>query len=84
MEVNIRQELQEPELEQLTLPGFSEDERNQLKKDRNALRARLERIPEEKGQEQATIEKHYADPQDRTFPVAVIFLVPRTKAWGAM
>ena len=84
LEINIRQELKEPELEQLTLPGFSEDERDQLKKDRNALRARLERIPDEKEQEQATIEKHYADPQARTFPVAVIFLVPRTKTWGAM
>ena len=29
------------------------------------------------------IEKHYADPEARTFPVAVIFLVPQTKARGA-
>ena len=83
LDANIRRELDEPEELQLTFAFYNEMEQNQLKKDRNALRARLERIPDEKKQETAMIEKHYADPEARTFPVAVIFLVPQTKAWGA-
>ena len=83
LDANIRRELDEPEELQLTFAFYNEMEQNQLKKDRNALRARLERIPDEKKQETAMIEKHYADPEARTFPVAVIFLVPQKKAWGA-
>jgi ERCC4-related helicase len=83
LDANIRKELKEPSVVQLTFDFFTEDEKLQLKKDINALRNRLNRIPEEKEREKATIEKHYADPQARTFPVAVIFLVPQTKAWGA-
>ena len=82
LDANIRKELKEPSVVQLTFDFFTEDEKLQLKKDINALRNRLNRIPEEKEREKATIEKHYADPQARTFPVAVIFLVPQTKAWG--
>ena len=67
----------------MTFAFFTEDEKNQLHKDKNALRARLSRIPQEQEQETATIDKHYADPQPRTFPVAVVFLIPQTKAWGA-
>ena len=83
LDANIRKELDEPEDLQMTFAFFTEDEKNQLHKDKNALRARLSRIPQEKEQETATIEKHYADPQTRTFPVAVVFLIPQTKAWGA-
>lgn len=83
LEANIRKELDEPEDLQMTFAFFTEDEKNQLRKDKNALRTRLNRIPEEKEKEKATIEKHYANPQARTFPVAVIFLIPQTKAWGA-
>jgi SNF2 family DNA or RNA helicase len=57
---------------------FSEDERTQLRRDNDALRARLARIPEERELEIAAIEHRYADFVDRTFPVAVIFLVPRS------
>jgi len=39
---------------------------------------RLERIPEEKESEAATIEKRYSGLADRTFPVAVEFLVPKS------
>ena len=82
LDANIRRELEEPEDQQMTFQFYTEMEKDQLKKDRNALRARLERIPQERVQETATIEKHYENPQPRTFPVAVIFLVPQTKAWG--
>lgn len=85
LEANITKELAEPEMYQMTFnfAEFSEEEKAQLKKDINALRFRLARIPEEKERECAIIEKHYANPQPRTFPVAVIFLIPRSKAWGA-
>ena len=85
LKANIRKELAEPEMYQMTFnfAEFSEEEKNQLKKDMNALRTRLARIPEEKERECAIIDKHYADPQTRTFPVAVIFLIPQNKAWGA-
>ena len=85
LKANISKELAEPEMYQITFnfAEFSEEEKNQLKKDMNALRTRLARIPEEKERECAIIDKHYADPQTRTFPVAVIFLIPQNKAWGA-
>lgn len=65
-----------PQNQQLSL--WSENERNQLRRDQEALKARLARIPEEREKEAAVIEKHYADATERTFPVAVIFLVPQS------
>lgn len=80
---NIQKELQVPAPErQLTFEFFNEMEKQQYQKDVNALRARLERIPEEKVQEKAVIERHYADAVPRTFPVAVVFFVPKTQEWG--
>lgn len=57
---------------------FSEDERTQLKRDNAALEARLARIPSERAQEAQAIENRYAKLDDRTFPVAVIFIVPES------
>jgi len=74
---SIEKELSDPgpQLVQLTL--WSEEERNQLKRDKEAMKARLARIPEEKKNEALTIESRYADPRARTFPVAIVFLIPR-------
>jgi hypothetical protein len=55
---------------------FSDDEKTQLKRDIGALQARLDRIPEERHREIAAIQHRYAGFNDRTFPVAVIFLMP--------
>ena len=75
----IEQELRrEHEPEQLAL--FTEDERTQVRRDTDALRARLARIPEEKEQEIQAIEHRYRDFTARTFPVVVIFLVPESQA----
>jgi hypothetical protein len=75
----IEQELRkEHEPEQLAL--FSEDERTQVRRDTEALKARLARIPEEREQEIQAIEHRYKDFVARTFPVAVIFLVPESLA----
>lgn len=77
----IRRELGKDELpEQFNL--FSEDERTQVRRDNSALQARLARIPAEREQEASAIEARYAEPQDRTFPVAVIFIIPASLAQG--
>ena len=77
----IEQELKkEHEPEQLSL--FTEDERTQVRRDNEALKTRLARIPEEKEQEIAAIELRYKNFEARTFPVAVIFLVPESLANG--
>ena len=52
------------------------DQREQLRRDLEALRARLDRIPEERRRETAAIRQRYVDPADRTFPVAIEFIVP--------
>ena len=75
LERSIRSELDlEREPEQYEL--FSEDERLQLRRDRDALRARLERIPAERDLEIAAIEHRYDGIQEHTFPIAVFFLLP--------
>ena len=82
LEASINKELNSAEQpEQLAL--FSEDERTQVRRDLDALKARLSRIPEEREHEVQAIEHRYADYVDRTFPVAVIFLVPQSMAEGA-
>ncbi len=63
---------------ELYLPGLSPQEMNQVTKDIAALEARLARIPEERRAEEAAIMRQYADPVARTFPAAVIFLVPES------
>ena len=68
--------------EQLSL--FSEDERTQLRRDTAALEARLARIPAERIQEAQAIEARYDNFVDRTFPVAVVFLVPESVARGGL
>jgi superfamily II DNA or RNA helicase len=75
---SIRKELADsgPQFVQLTL--WPEEERNQLKRDMESLKARLARIPDEKKSEATAIESRYADPTARIFPVAVVFLVPRS------
>lgn len=66
---------------QLTF-DFGEEDVQELKRDFAALRARLDQIPEEREKEIAVIERHYSSPRSLTFPAAVLFLVPETKAWG--
>jgi superfamily II DNA or RNA helicase len=78
LEKSIESELKkETEPEQLSL--FTEDERSQLRRDSAALRARLARIPLERKMETEAIAHRYDSFADRTFPVAVIFLVPQSK-----
>lgn len=81
LEKAIQTELEkERKPEQLLL--FTEDERTQLRRDTAALEARLARIPTERVQEAQTIETRYANFVDRTFPVAIVFLIPESTAGG--
>lgn len=67
----------ESEPEQLDwIKQLLEDERLQVRRDNDALRARLARIPTERAEEIAAIEQRYGNFVTRTFPVAVIFVVP--------
>lgn len=81
LEKAIRSELsKDQQPEQMSL--FTEDERTQLRRDTASLEARLTRIPSEREQEAQAINIRYADFVDRTFPVAVIFLVPASAING--
>ena len=70
----ILAELHQPEMMQLEL--FTSDEREQARRNQDALQLRLSQIPGEIESETAAIEARYADPEPRLFPVAVTFLVP--------
>lgn len=75
---SIEQELTEPELEQLEL--WTGEERLQLERNLDSLRARIAAIPGEIEKERRNIEERYENPIARTFPVAVVFLIPQSKA----
>ena len=64
----------------MKLPGFTPPEREQLHRNADALRHRLEQIPAEIEQETALIRARFANPEQRLFPVAVTFLVPERMA----
>jgi superfamily II DNA or RNA helicase len=57
-----------------------EAERDQLHKDHDALKQRLESIPTTREQETAALRRRYADPRARWFPAAITFLVPASIA----
>jgi hypothetical protein len=60
--------------EQLSL--FSEPEREQSQRDLDALRRRLEEIPEEIDREVAAVRRRFRDPECHIFPAAVTLLIP--------
>ncbi|MEK6750695.1 MAG: DISARM system SNF2-like helicase DrmD [Chloroflexota bacterium] len=75
---SIEKELDEPEVWQMELPTLEEN--TQRSRDFDALRRRLQEIPNEINAEKEQIRKRFADPQPRMFPVAVTFLVPEKLA----
>lgn len=77
LEGAIRRELEAPLPAQMEL--WPAEQRDQLRRDVEALRARLARIPDERERETSAIEARYAGLVDRTFPVAVVFLVPASQ-----
>ena len=74
LKVSIEQELGKPP--NVQLPLFSFEEKDQVRKDTDSLRARAAAIPDEIEREARAIRARYADPIARNFPVAITFLVP--------
>jgi SNF2 family DNA or RNA helicase len=74
----IESELADPQYQQLEL--WSNSERDQYNRNVQALRLRLKQIPDELEKEIEAVNRRYADPQPRLFPVAVTFLVPERYA----
>lgn len=86
LERAIQQELVkavEPEQLVLKFPDYSDEERTQVRRDTEALKLRLARIPGEREQEIEAIRQRFEAYVVRTFPVAVIFLVPERHPWRA-
>lgn len=75
LQKSILKELEEPQVEQLTL--FTTPEREQFERNMNSLKARAEQIPREIEQETSLIRKRFEHPTARLFPLAVTFLVPQ-------
>jgi len=82
LEKGILKEFENEGHEELQLSLWPEEERSQLRRDIEALRTRLARIPDERKNETEMIESRYSNPVDRTFPVAVVFLVPQSMLSG--
>ncbi len=70
----IQKAIKESRTIQLEL--WADNEKMALRRDLEALRARLERIPEERKKEVGAIETRYSGLAHRTFPVAVTFILP--------
>ncbi|WP_405858785.1 DISARM system SNF2-like helicase DrmD [Streptomyces sp. NBC_00090] len=76
LERNIRDSLNSNPLWRQDSLLAPDPERDQLRKDRTELEARLAAVPEQLVSEAAALRHRYADPVARRFPVAVTFLVP--------
>jgi superfamily II DNA or RNA helicase len=79
LEKSIQAKLGEAEPAQLSF--WTTEEQEQLRRNADGLRSRLANIPEEIVKERALTASRYADPVARTFPVAVVFIVPESMAW---
>lgn len=72
---SILNELEEPEVRQLEL--FTTPEREQLERNLNSLKARIEQIPGEIERETAAVRARFANPTPRLFPLAITYLIPK-------
>ena len=77
LESGIKKDIEDSKkLVQQELGLWPENERLQLKRDIDAIHARLARIPSERANENKGIDLRYANLTSRTFPVAVTFILP--------
>ena len=76
----VRELAEKKEPEQIEL--WPADQREELRRDTAALRARLARIPSEREAEVAAIGRRYEGITEHTFPVAIEFLVPENLLRG--
>ncbi|MBQ9874819.1 MAG: hypothetical protein IJM30_10175, partial [Thermoguttaceae bacterium] len=78
-ELKTKLNVEIPDATQASFDFVKEYERfESIKADRGAIEKRLARIPEERDLEEKAIQERYDDPQQRTFPVAVVFVVPES------
>ena len=63
----------------MQLELFTEPERDQSQRDLDALRRRLEEIPDEIEREVAAVARRFTDPETHIFPAAVTLLVPESR-----
>ena len=75
---SIRQKLGEADPAQLSF--WPTEEQEQFRRNADSLRTRLAAIPEEIEKERMLIARRYAESVARTFPVAVVFVVPESMA----
>lgn len=73
---SIEAELKDPAYIQPSL--FDNPEQERFERNKDAMRARANEIPEEIERETEAIRARFANPQARMFPVAVTFLVPES------
>lgn len=73
---SIQRELDAPPDRQLTL--WTDTEREQLRRNEDALRERVAMLPQEADREAQAIIDRYADPVARVFPVSVTFVAPKS------
>ena len=74
LRAELSKKLEQPEPAQL--PLFSDREKEQLKRNGEALRLRIAQIPADIAREQAAIEARYEGSEDRVFPVSITYVVP--------
>ena len=80
LERSIRDELAETEADTQLMLDLNLDERNQVERDLDALRRRLDEIPAEVEAETASVRRRYENPTPRLFPAAIEFCVPQSLA----
>jgi hypothetical protein len=79
---SIKARLDDDDDGQMFLEGMTPDEKDQLDRNRDALRRRLAAIPADLKREQEEIRRRFADPTPRLFPLAVTILVPEGWSHG--
>ena len=83
LQTTIQSQLEDPQ--QMALFQAAEDswtakEQEQLRRNLDSLAQRIAAIPTEIERETELIRRRYSDPTERTFPVALTFLVPESMA----
>jgi len=83
LKTNIESQLEDPKqmaFFETETGSWTEQEQNQLQRNLDSLRARIAAIPSEIEREEAVIRQRYSNPEQRTFPVALTFVVPESMA----
>ncbi|MBN8604375.1 MAG: DISARM system SNF2-like helicase DrmD, partial [Planctomycetes bacterium] len=68
----------EPEKEMVQMTFWEDFGEEEFNRNKENLKLRLEQIPLELEKERELIQRHYADPKPRLFPIAVMLLVPNS------